>query len=327
MKLMKPKVEHLDCTGDPLVVIERAGRTCYKSEDKITDESAPKFVKMLLDRKHHAMIEHASLVFSVSNFLYNRLIALQDPYRDHISLTREAHGCILSGNVRALRDICEDTEVDTHVRNSIAIAAGDVVPMLFTGFLELPLSRKNCMAAIYSGELTQMEQIAHQYFSYRVICDRGVTHEIVRHRPFSYGQESSRYCNYKGGVTFIIPPWMDLCEGDYEVDENVEWFEIDNETVSVDDLNGQTVKWLASLYESESTYQALLEHEGWTPQQARSVLPNSLKTEIIMTANLRRWDHFFTMRCSKYAHPQMQEVANMIWEDMQKRVLWLPDYY
>ncbi len=219
MQLVKPSIKFLNGTENPLKAIELAGRTCYKSEDKITEGSAEKFVKMLLDRGHEAMIEHASA-------------------------------------------------------------------------------------------------------SYRIVCDRGVTHEIVRHRLFSYAQESTRYCNYKGGVTFIIPPWVVL-HGDKLL--NTETVMEGSHLTLKDgkdrgiEYSGAGVLWLLAVHYSELDYKALLT-EGWTPQQARSVLPNSLKTEIVVTGNLREWRHFFKLRCSPKAHPQMQEVANMILADMKTRV-------
>ena len=212
MKLIKPSIEFLWTTESPLQTIERAGRTCYKSEDKITEESAPKFCQMLLDRGHEAMIEHASA-------------------------------------------------------------------------------------------------------SYRVICDRGVTHEIVRHRLFSYAQESTRYCNYKSGVTFIIPLWTGIGEGEYFI----HWKNKLGTTAWEPEGHGLDNRWFWSMALAERDYTRLLE-EGWQPQQARTVLPNSLKTEIIITGNLREWRHFFKLRTAKAAHPQMQEVANMILADIRKKI-------
>ena len=218
MKLIKPSIECLWITPDPLGVIEQAGRTCYKSESKITPESAPKFVKMLLDRGHEAMIEHASA-------------------------------------------------------------------------------------------------------SYRVICDRGVTHEIVRHRLFSYAQESTRYCNYKGGVTFIIPQWFSrpVREGEY----------LDFSDLSEDRVGQFTppeISWLCMMLRNECDYQRLLS-QGWSPQQARSVLPNSLKTEIVITGNLREWRHFFKLRTAQAAHPQMREVADMMLANIKNQVPIIFDDY
>jgi len=180
-----------------LKTIERAGRICYKSEDKITDDSAPKFVKMLIDRGHEAMIEHAP-----------------------------------------------------------------DISMLF-------------------------------------VCDRGVSHEIVRHRLFSFAQESTRYCNYSQNkygkeITVIKPLFWD--EG-----------------------SDQYTDWEAAMLYVESKYLRLIDG-GATPQEARSVLPNSLKTEIIVTGNIRNWRHFFKLRTAKEAHPQMQEVANQALELLRRQI-------
>lgn len=133
--------------------------------------------------------------------------------------------------------------------------------------------------------------IEHVSASMRFITDRGVTHEIVRHRLASYSQESTRYCNYSNQrfgkeLTIIQPVWLS------DVDEP---------------LSPASV-WKAAMLASERHYTTLLEM-GWSPQQARAVLTNSLKTEIVMTANLREWRHFFKLRTSASAHPQMRDLA------------------
>lgn len=133
--------------------------------------------------------------------------------------------------------------------------------------------------------------LEHEKISVRVICDRGVSHEIVRHRIASYSQESTRYCDYSkdkfdGSLTFIKPCF---------------WNE--------DDLEFQ--KWLKMMQTVEDTYLDLIS-DGATAQEARSILPNSLKTEIVVTMNLREWRHFFKLRTSKRAHPQMVEISKMI---------------
>lgn len=140
--------------------------------------------------------------------------------------------------------------------------------------------------------------IEHSALTVRFICDRGVTHELVRHRLCAFSQESTRYCNYKGGVTFIIPPWINIEEGDYGT--SIEGFHDPTEKDS--DEN-----WFNLMLEAERTYTSLIDM-GWTPQQARSVLPNSTKTEIVVTANFREWRHIFKLRCDKAAHPQMREL-------------------
>ena len=170
-------------------MIERAGRTCYKSEDKITDESAAKFIKQIVKRQHEAMLEHASLTV-------------------------------------------------------------------------------------------------------RFVVDRGISHELVRHRLASFAQESTRYCNYSSGkfdheLTFIRPFFLDACPP--EVEET----------------------WNQTMQNCENAYLFMLK-EGCSPQEARSVLPNSLKTEVIMTANMREWRHFLRLRAEGLTgapHPQMLEVC------------------
>ena len=210
MKLVKPSFEILDIYGD-LQSIEKIGRTCYKSEDNITDDSAKKFVENIIKRGHHSVLEHSAI-------------------------------------------------------------------------------------------------------SVKLIVDRGVTHEAVRHRLCAFSQESTRYCNYKGGVTFIIPGWTKgIREGTYN--HNDVWMDEDYWKI-VDPMEN---RWFSHMADSEECYIAMLD-KGWTPQQARSVLPNSLKTEINMTANFREWRHIFKLRCSQAAHPQMREVMIPLKEEIQKRI-------
>ena len=135
--------------------------------------------------------------------------------------------------------------------------------------------------------------IEHVSVTFHVVCDRGVTHEIVRHRIASYSQESTRYCNYsqdKFGkeLTFIKPCFWNEGSENYAL-------------------------WKALMLDIEKKYFELLD-KGATPQQARSILPNSLKTEIIITMILREWRHFLKLRTSKEAHPQMRQVAIMIYK-------------
>ena len=142
--------------------------------------------------------------------------------------------------------------------------------------------------------------IEHESISVKVVCDRGVTHEIVRHRIASYSQESTRYCNYTDGkfdgqITFIDP-----CTGfgwDLNTERGANLWKI----------------WNKAMDAAEWSYRKMIKY-GAKPEEARSVLPNSLKTEIVMTMNLREWRHFIRLRTSPAAHPQMQEAANLIAE-------------
>ena len=205
MLLVKPSAEILAMSIYPLGIIEAAGRTCYKSEGKITETSAPEFARMILKRGHESVLEHTSATV-------------------------------------------------------------------------------------------------------RFICDRGVSHEIVRHRIASYSQESTRYCDYEGGhVAFVIPPWFEYMAAGV----------MDHAAFS-GNPDAQGV-WLQAMQYSETCYKALRE-SGQRPEQARSVLPNSLKTEIVMTANLREWRHFFKLRTAPAAHPQMREVATPLLAEFMKRV-------
>lgn len=189
MKIINASTEILTpITGDEIQRIEYAGRTCYKSEDKITDDSAKKFVGNLIKRGHEAMLEHSSL-------------------------------------------------------------------------------------------------------SIKFICDRGVSHELVRHRLASFAQESTRYCNYSkdkfgNELTFIRPCFLESGTDPY-------------------------IYWENAMSDVEMYYFAML-GGGCTPQEARSVLPNSIKTEVVMTANYREWRHFFWLRAARKtgpAHPQMEELT------------------
>ncbi|QOX63291.1 FAD-dependent thymidylate synthase [Anoxybacterium hadale] len=141
--------------------------------------------------------------------------------------------------------------------------------------------------------------IEHEKISVRIICDRGISHEIVRHRIASYSQESTRYCNYHNDkfgneLTFIKPYyWVDEFEK-YEL-------------------------WVGTMHQIENTYNSLIQL-GAKPEEARCVLPNSLKTEIIVSMNLREWRHFFSLRTSKRAHPQMREITIPLLEKMKELI-------
>lgn len=139
--------------------------------------------------------------------------------------------------------------------------------------------------------------IEHEAITVRMTCDRGITHEIVRHRIASYSQESTRYCNYTGEKFGNEITVIDLAGGfEYNLND-----ESDRKKYEV---------WTKAMENAEKFYFEMIEL-GATPQEARAVLPNSLKTEIVVTMNLRSWRNFFHLRCDPHAHPQMREVANI----------------
>jgi len=152
-------------------------------------------------------------------------------------------------------------------------------------------ARKFLTMILKSGHESVIE---HEKITVRIICDRGVTHEIVRHRIGSYSQESTRYCNYKSRGIKVIKPFFFTDKKKYRI-------------------------WLESMNACATAYNKLIELEA-SPQEARSVLPNSLKTEIIITYNLREWRHFFKLRCSRKAHPQMREITIPLLQKFQSRI-------
>ncbi|MEW6380693.1 MAG: FAD-dependent thymidylate synthase [bacterium] len=153
---------------------------------------------------------------------------------------------------------------------------------------------------IEHGHETVLE---HEKVTVRVICDRGVSHEIVRHRIASYSQESTRYCNYSKNKFGHEITCIDPCFWKAESTENRQKHEV----------------WKKAMEEAEKAYLRLLEL-GATPQEARSVLPNSLKTEIVITMNLREWRHFFKLRTPVAGHPQMVEVARQLLDEFKGKI-------
>lgn len=318
MKVIVPSVElmHTGLEHDfmsPEQFIERVGRTCYKSEDKITDTSAEKFVAGLVKRGHEAMIEHWALIFKTDNETYRNLFNtwaylltstnIEEPDESLRPFLRFTDGCspdgwryIISGNMRAWRDFIKAyttafpyDAIPEYLHGMIS-----TYPVFFPEFRDsIPtFCRNDILIPITVNDLVgKKEHNIHHDVTVKFTCDRGVSHEIVRHRTSSFAQESTRYCNYSGDkygneITVVRPSWCDIDSPEY-------------------------VDWWGSCMECEADYFCLLE-QGRTPQEARSVLPNSLKTEVIMTTNRQGWGHFFKLRCAKDAHPDIQEVANML---------------
>ena len=312
MKIVKPSVEVMR-TGleleplQPEQFIEKVGRTCYKSEDKITSDSAAKFVKGLIARGHEAMIEHWSFIFKTNADWYEEIVSdyemllhdlnipLTEIMRPYLRFTdyqdeNNEMRCIISGNIRAWRDFVYACVNGFGFIPAYLYGVIKANPLFFPGFKDwVPVAVVNdILIPVSVSELTPAERMVHQDITVKFICDRGVSHEIVRHRVASFAQESTRYCNYgldKFGneITVVAPSW---CE------EGSQCF----------------AAWTENCDEAERNYFYLLAI-GATPQQARSVLPNSLKTEVIVTMTLGNWNHFFELRCAPDAHPDMQVSA------------------
>ena len=291
--------------NDPIKKIEKCGRVCYKSEDKITEDSAEKFVANIIKRGHEAVLEHASFIFQVSYNVYEDIrkkvmfVENRYPVKMYLRFT-DSDGYVVSGNVRAWRDFFRFSGVPPYMNDFV-----EANPILFPEFKsDSPFNLERgewSIRQISTNEIVSTYQrLVHEDVSVKFICDRGVTHEIIRHRPASFCQESTRYCNYSkdgfgGEITVIKPMSFDCSDSPYRI-------------------------WKRSCENAETAYFDLLE-EGCTPQEARDVLPNSLKTELIMTAPLMEWCHFFNLRMSPAAHPQMQEVASYAYDAMNS-FLW-----
>ena len=272
--------------------IERAGRTCYKSEDKITETSAKEFVDRMIKSGHGAMLEHGTV------YLY-------------ISYVENGEGFKYSGNHYSKVLVDKDNNV---------------------------IVTTNLRVLVENNWLDDLQYICEptEYHEKRIcakfVTDRGVSHELVRHRVFSFAQESTRYCNYskdKFGkeLTFIIPSWLAIPEGNIQKSEYLTadgilgCSTLKGAKEYIDALGTiqnklSIVSYLNQLMLSEENYFQLL-NSKWTPQQARDVLPNALKTEINMCGFVSDWEKFFELRDSSKAHPDMQALAKPLHEEFK----------
>lgn len=289
MKLIKPSFEIREQPSGLEGVykqIEGAGRVCYKSEDKIAEDSAKPFVDRMIKSGHGAMLEHGTVYLKVFNVIENS--ELIDKYKSNkYSVVKEGtevyncHGDILYGSCK-----CITTNYRVLVEN---------------GWLD---------DLKYICKPTEFHE---KRITVHFVCDRGVSHEFVRHRVMSFAQESTRYCNYSkdkfdSECTFIIPCWLNIVEGSYTLEDVEEKYDRCLITDSGKGITNEAAEYIRSLIYSEKTYFSLLDR-NWRPQQARAVLPNSLKTELVMTGFVSDWKHFFELRCSSSAHPQARELA------------------
>ncbi len=269
MKLINPSFEILEQSSGIegiYKMVEIAGRTAYKSEDKITEGSAKKFVNRMISVNHGSPLEHGTVYLKIPNssIAHSYIVSKYNynPY-SKVQMDKDERYCITT-NMRVLREhgwlddlkyLCEPTEYH---------------------------EKRVCV---------------------RFILSRSIAQEFTRHRVFSFLMESQRYCNYSkdkfnNEVTFILPPWI-----------STKYFNIDQERFTISD-----VEWSASLVASEKSYFELLK-QGWKPQEAREVLPNATKTELIMTGFVSDWKHFFELRCDNAAHPQARELAIPLYQE------------
>ena len=329
MKLCKPLckiIEQEPGINGIYKMIEHAGRVCYKSEDKITEDSAKPFVERMINSGHWAMLEHGTVYLHIPNddinwdFYYSRYRRNQYSKCNYFE---NIHG-------KSLMNLCITTNYRVLVENNWL---GDL--------------KYICKPTEYHAKRITV----------RFVCDRGVSHEFVRHRVMSFAQESTRYCNYSkdkfgNELTFIEPCWLE----DYNYKDNT------YNQLFIDSLRFAEAHYLDLLKKwddkiPDKRYKTGFRNNPWTPQQARAVLPNSLKTELVMTGFADDWwgeylvidkstglidqrihgkfydelnnidrdkyrvveKGFFPLRCSSGAHPQAQELAIPLREEFVKR--------
>ena len=325
MKLIKPSFEIIEqLSGEEGIYkqIEKVGRVCYKSEDKITEDSYKKFVEMLKSKQHGAMLEHGTVYLKISG--------------DRV----DAYGSLEAETAQALIRRDENSIVEFYRRNPYSKVVETEYRSRETAFITT-----NLRVLVENNRMEDLYYLCNPYpqhkrrITVKFICDRGVSHEFVRHRVFSFAQESTRYCNYSkdkfgNEITFIIPCWIDglalqkaasgtiinhddfgelIGEYYYSLTGKEESYFKPWEITPEDNF-------VASLQVSEKLYLELLKQE-WTPQQARAILPNSLKTELVMTGFVDDWKHFFELRCAESAHPQARELAVPLQEEFEQRGL------
>lgn len=327
MKIAQPKVQQMTYSfADPVSIlkhIEACGRTCYKSEDKLTDTSYEQFVKNILARNHGAVLEHATYAFEADEMAFERISNVIETMENidgqcsYLHRTTTKDRFIVSGNVRAWREFITYMLSTGWLLDPVAelLCISDEAKLLLfctllndKGPFNTFFTSKNpyCLRLIdwdsaeAKSTYTLDEYLVHCPLTFRFVADRGVTHEIVRHRPASYAQESTRYCSYNKDKFGNQVTYIDLVGG-INLDPKVSALE---ESQIIDIYK----EWLAACQDAENHYQRMIAF-GATPQLARSVLNHSTKTELVMTATLGEWQHFCELRCASAAHPQMREVA------------------
>lgn len=286
MKLIKPSFTILhQAPGLEGVYkqIELAGRTCYKSEDKITPDSAKAFVERMINSGHGAILEHGTVYLGM-------------PIETIIPIEANGWGKYESNKYSKGGVVCS-----INGEKRVAITT-------------------NLRVLVENGWLDDLQYICEptkyheKRITVRFICDRGVSHEFVRHRVFSFAQESTRYCNYSkdkfgNELTFIQPCYLNEAElaqyGPYHL---------------VSRNKSPESIFICSLNNAEKDYLTLIE-SGWKAQEARAVLPNALKTELVMTGFVTDWQHFFDLRCASNAHPQARELAIPLYEEFLNQKL------
>lgn len=304
MKLIESSVQIIE-EKDPYKMIELAGRTCYKSEDKITENSAKEFVDRMIKLGHGAMLEHGTIYLNVPEQTYTE--TLEDEFGKFNNPNNGLVDRYRKNKYSKVNSVAADEELRKKYPK--------VRPFKLTHHY-ITTNLRVIVENGWEEDLEwQCEPTEHheKRITAKFICDRGVSHEFVRHRVFSFAQESQRYCNYNkdkfnNELTFIKPTWLDIPTGDYTYWDG-DWCDIDNMKIQLPSDNGVADNFLWCLNNAGMQYRLLI-NKGLKPQEARAILPNATKTELVMTGFESDWDHFFELRCSGAAHPDAKKLAD-----------------
>ena len=289
MKIVEPSFEVIEDQLEKLTIperIEQCGRICYKSEGRITPDSAIPFCKKMVESGHGAVLEMATVHLVVN------LDMVDLPESKYISVDfTEDEECIISGSIRGFLEV---EGLSMNIEGFLA----DEHPVFFSSDVARGWESQGVRFA------TQEEiPASHRHVAVKFIVNRAVSHELVRHRPCSFLQESQRYCRYEDEVVFIRPEWWD--KGKQSLIGSCEY------------------DWESHMSACENRYREFLAR-GKTPQQARAVLPNSTKTEVIVYADLPEWKHIFSLRDHPAADPEMRRVMAPLHQEFKRR--W-PDFF
>ncbi len=304
MRVVAPSftvLDHLD-TQSLAVRIEFCGRICYKSEDKIDQDSALPFVAKMAEHGHNSVLEMGVLTLRVTGASHGQVADFFRTQPKYLQIDADGTALLVTGSVRAYREMLMFHPEDELVQAMCAYI-NDRHPYFFSTILPENSLKPDPAIQVEKVPLVEVDALPpdqkkkHRHIAVKFIVNRAITHEIVRHRPCSFLQESQRYCRYSDAkfgseVTFINPMFFAEGSPEYAI-------------------------WQKAMQDTEAMYLELLETS--TPQAARTVLPNSCKTELIVYANLAEWQHIFNLRTTKAAEPSMREVMIPLHEDFRKR--------
>jgi len=265
--------------------IERCGRTCYKSENLITQETAIPFIQGILKSGHESVIEHANVIFSMPNIEANRQIfTMRDVRGLYSSLEKDPNNnqeiIVVSGNIRAFRDLARLYNI-----HDFLYVIGN--PLFYIKENILPFFQNIKIEGVQQSRFSEL----HNYITTHSICDVGAYKDVTRHRLASFSIESTRFCNYSKGKFGAELTMIEPCN-----------IEKDSEMYN---------EWLNAMNCIEKSYMKMAEL-GAKSDQLRMLLPHSTKADMIMTANVSEWKHIFSLRCHSAAHPSVRKVMKII---------------